>query len=99
MVSLKLSNFKGSFNPLKSVVSVKGRSNIRRHFKHVNCTDDEISQYFKDAAAARAAMAELGQRSWEYQIEFADEMARRCRAMMGDDKHMHQALDVFEHWY
>jgi hypothetical protein len=96
MVSLKLSPFKASFTPLKKI---SARNTIRKQFGHVNCSDNEISQYFKDAAAARATMAELGQRSWEYQVEFADEMARRCRAMMGDNKQMHQALDVFEHWY
>lgn len=44
-------------------------------------------------------MEELGQRSWEYQFEFAAEMARRCTQSMGDDKYMHQALDVYEDWY
>lgn len=99
MVSLKLSPFKASFSPLKNVMSVKGKNNVRKQFPHVNCTDDQVYQYFKDAAAARAAMAELGQRSWEYQFEFADEMAKRCAAAMGDDKRMHEALDVFENWY
>lgn len=96
MVSLKLSPLKASFTPLKKFGA---RNNVRKHFNHVNCSDDEISQYFKDAAAARVAMAELGQRSWEYQVEFAAEMAKRCKAMMGDDKRMHEALDVFEDWY
>lgn len=99
MVSLKLSPFRASFKPLKNVMSVKGKNSVRKQFPHVNCTDDEVSQYFKDAAAARTAMAELGQRSWEYQFEFAAEMAKRCGAMMGDDKRMHEALDVFENWY
>ena len=98
MVSLKLSPFKASFTPFKNVMSGKRRNNVRKQFPHVNCTDDEIGQYFKDAAAARAAMAELGQRSWEYQFEFAAEMAKRCAAVMGDDKRMHEALDVFECW-
>jgi hypothetical protein len=44
-------------------------------------------------------MAELSQRSWEYQIEFAVEMTKQCKAMMGDNKSMHEALDVFEYWY
>ena len=99
MVSLKLSPFKAKFTPLKNVMSVKGKNNVRKQFPHVNCADDEVSQYFKDAAAARAAMAELGQRSWEYQFEFAAEMAKRCAVVMGDDKRMHEALDVFENWY
>lgn len=99
MVSLKLATFRGSFGPFKAV-KIKGKSTIRRQFKHVTCSDDELGQYyFKDAAAARRAMAELGQRSWEYQFEFAAEMARRCAASMGDDKHMHQALDAYEDWY
>ena len=80
-------------------MSAKSKGNVRKKFQHVTHTDDEISHYFKDATAARAAMAELGQRSWEYQYEFAVEMARQCKAVMGDDKNMHQALDVFEDWY
>jgi hypothetical protein len=99
MVSLKLSPFKASFTPLKNAMSIKTKNSIRRKFKHVNCTDDEISQYFKDAAAAHVAMTELGQRSWEYQFEFAVEMAKRCKSVMGDNKGMRQALDVYEDWY
>lgn len=97
MVSLKLSPLKTSFSPLKKVVSTKRR--VSKQFKHVNCTDDEVSRYFKDATAARAAMLELAYRSWEYQYEFAVEMARRCHLVMRDNKSMREALDVFENWY
>jgi hypothetical protein len=97
MVSLKLSPLKTSFAPLKKAMSTK--RTVSKQFKHVNCADNEISLYFKDAAAARAAMLALAYRSWEYQFEFAIEMAKRCRKVMGDNKGMREALDVFENWY
>lgn len=97
MVSIKLAPFKSSFKPLQSIT--KSKNTLRKQFKHVACTDDEASHYFKDAAAAHAAMAELGQRSWEYQYEFAAEMFKRCHEAMGKNPDMVEALDVYEEWY
>lgn len=55
--------------------------------------------YFRDGAAARGAMMELTQRSWEYQFEFAVEMSKRCRGVMGEDPNMREAYEFYENWY
>jgi hypothetical protein len=43
-------------------------------------------------------MTELCHRSWEYQFEFAVEMSKQCKMVMGDDVGMNEACDVFENW-
>jgi hypothetical protein len=99
MVSLKMSPFKTSFKPFKNAIAMsRTKSTVRRQFKHVTCTDEELSRYFKDAATARASMTELCHRSWEYQFEFAVEMSKQCKLAMGDDVGMNEACDVFENW-
>lgn len=72
---------------------------MRKVFKHVSCTDDQLVLYFRDADAARASMREVGMRSWEYQVEFAMEMSKRCQQVMGKDPDMNEAYEVFEQWY
>ena len=72
---------------------------MRKVFKHVSCTDDQLVLYFRDGNAARASMKEVGQRSWEYQFEFAVEMSKRCQQVMGKDPDMIEAYEVFEQWY
>lgn len=100
MVSLKMYPFKGSFTPLKNAIAkAKAKETVRKQFKHVTCSDEGVIQYFKNALAARAAMLELGQRSWEYQFEFAVEMSKRCKDVMGEDQDMNEAHQVFERWY
>src|SRR5437762_14142818 len=84
---------------LKGIISLRSKDTVRKRFKHVNCTDDEVSQYFRSASAARNSMNELNKRSWEYQHEFATEMSKQCTAVMGKNHEMKQALEVFEHWY
>jgi hypothetical protein len=95
MVSLKISSFtfRGKF-PLKTI----GKSNVRRQFKHVSCTEEELVKYFKDAMAARNAISELNSRSWEYTFEFVVEMVKQCNLVMGDNSSMKQALEVYERW-
>ena len=106
MVSLLRFPFKGSFSPFKNAIAkaktktkTQPKYSLRKQFKHVTCSDDDISQYFKNALAARAALLELGERSWEYQFEFAVEMAKRCQEAMGQDPDMMEAFEVFEQWY
>ena len=96
MVSLKIPAFKSAF-PIKTIA--KGKSTIRKEFKHVNCSDNEIGKYFRDGNAATMALLELNERSWEYQFEFAVEMSKQCKMVMGDDYGMKEAFDVFETWY
>jgi len=99
MVSLKMTPFRARFTPFKNAISInKTKSEVKKQFKHVTCTDEEVSRYFRSAAAAMGAMAEIGQRSWEYQFEFAAEMARRCKAVMGGDPDMIEAYEFFEQW-
>lgn len=98
MVMFKLSPFKTSLSPLKSI-GRSSKKSVGKQFKHVTCTDDELSMYyFRDIVAARNAMLELGNRSWEYQFEFAAEMSKRCKAVMGDDPSMHAAYGFYENW-
>jgi len=81
-------------------MTLKGKTSLKRQFAHVKCSDEEVPmKYFRDARTARAAMLELGNRSWEYQYEFAVEMARRCKQVMRDDADMQQALALYERWY
>jgi hypothetical protein len=99
MVSLKKHPFKGTFAPLKNAIAkAKVKETVRKQFKHVTCSDDEIHQYFKNALAARAALIELAQRSWEYQFEFAVEMSKQCRQVKGEDPEMKEAFEVYEQW-
>jgi hypothetical protein len=94
------SRFKTPFKPFKNAIAMsRTRSTVRRQFKHVTCTDEELSQYFKDATAARAAMMELSERSWEYQFEFAVEISKQCHFIMDDDPNMNEAYNFFENWY
>ena len=97
MVMFKLSPFKATIAPLKSFGKTSKR-NVAKQFKHVNCSDDEISMYFCDVGAARRAMMELEYRSWEYQFEFAVEMARRCQVVMDNDPNMLAAYAFYENW-
>jgi hypothetical protein len=55
--------------------------------------------YFRDVISARNAMLELENRSWEYQFEFAVEMSKRCKTVMGNDPNMHAAYGFYENWY
>ena len=98
MVSLKLTPLKVSFSPLKNAISPREKGNVRKQFKHVKCTDDQVVFYFRDANAARASMRELSLRSWEYQFEFAVEMSKRCQQVMGKDPDMIEAYEVYEQW-
>jgi hypothetical protein len=77
----------------------KRKDAVRRQFKHVSCADDGLSQYFRNGLAAQAAMDELHARSWEYQFDFAAEMAKQCKQKMSEDTNMMEALRVFEEWY
>jgi hypothetical protein len=99
MVSLKLAPLKVSFSPFKNAISSKGKGNVKKVFKHVNCTDEQLVYYFRDANAAQASMRELSLRSWEYQYEFAVEMSKRCQQVMGKDPDMIEAYEVYEQWY
>lgn len=100
MVSLRMAPFKASFTPFKNAMTMSKRKNtVSRQFKHVQCSDEEIIRYFRDGNAAREALLELEHRSWEYTFEFAVEMSRRCRSVMGENHDMNEALDVYERWY
>jgi hypothetical protein len=100
MVSLKIAPFKASFTPFKNAMSMtKSKNTVSRQFSHVRCSDEEVVSYFRDANAAREALFELEHRSWEYVFEFAVEMSRRCRLVMGGDPDMNEALEVYERWY
>ena len=99
MVSLKMAPFKASFTPFKNAMSMnKTKNTVSRQYKHVQCSDEELVRYFRDANAAREALLELEHRSWEYTFEFAVEMSKRCRLVMGEDPDMNEALDVYERW-
>src|SRR5579871_6215391 len=78
MVMFKLSPLKASIAPLKSF-GKNSKKSVGKQFRHVSCTDEEVSMYFRDLSSARNAMMELENRSWEYQFEFAAEMSKRCR--------------------
>jgi hypothetical protein len=97
MVSLKFGSIRSSF-PIKAI-GLKGKSGFKREFNHVNCSDEETVKYFRNGSAARDALLELDERSWEYQFEFAVEMVKRCKLVMGSDPGMREALDVYERWY
>jgi len=97
MVMFKLSPLKASIAPLKSF-GKNGKKSVGKQFRHVSCTDEEVSMYFRDLSSARNAMMELESRSWEYQFEFAAEMSKRCRQTMGSDPNMHAAYGFYENW-
>ena len=100
MVSLRMAPFKASFTPLKKAMAMsKTKNTVGRQFKHVQCSDEEVGRYFRDASSAREALLELEHRSWEYVFEFAVEMCKQCRLVMGENLDMQQALDVYERWY
>ena len=100
MVSLKLAPLKVSFLPLKNAMSSRGKGSVRKVFKHVDCSDEQlVGLYFRDGDMARASLKELSLRSWEYQYEFAVEMSKRCQQVMGKDPDMIEAYEVYEQWY
>jgi hypothetical protein len=94
---LKICSRKPSFS-LKKAKFLKSYT-VKRRFNHVECSDDELYRYFQDGASARVAMMELGERSWEYQYEFAAEMSKRCHQVMRKNPSMIEAYEVFEEWY
>ena len=83
---------------LRTIISSRSNNTIRKRFKHVNCRDNDVSQYFRDELAAKKSIEELNQRSWEYRYEFVTEMSKQCKAAMGENKEMKKALDIFDQW-
>jgi hypothetical protein len=99
MVAFKMSPLRMTVTPFKNIMRLKGKGTVRRQFPHISCGDEEVLMYFRDGLAAKEAMSEICDRSWEYQAEFATEMARLCKLAMGSDLNMQSAYEFYEQWY